>query len=276
LDPASAGAEGALAFIAGMRGQWVAGETHIRAELLLNPNDGAAHFGQGGMLLNTGHLHEALEEFKRAHELAPVSAPVAQALAVAYQALGRDTEALKPAQVAVDLGWDEHSLSLFNEQKAFRSGRYADAASAALFALNGADPDQRRAAEVVKLVYGALANPKLRVAANAARQRLYPANPATGGRSVMDTRPCVQSGLLYALLGDLDAAYDLANQCLDSAATGAIAQAPLAKLWMPQMHPFRSDPRFPAFAARLGLIQYWQRYGLPDDCATQAGKLTCE
>ena len=46
-------------------------------------------------------------------------------------------------------------------------------------------------------------------------------------------------------------------------------------LWVFWMRPFRQDLRFQAFATRLGLMEYWQHYGPPDDCDLKDGKLTC-
>lgn len=41
------------------------------------------------------------------------------------------------------------------------------------------------------------------------------------------------------------------------------------------MNDFRQDPRFQAFAARLGLMEYWRQYGPPDDCGLRDGVLAC-
>jgi hypothetical protein len=41
------------------------------------------------------------------------------------------------------------------------------------------------------------------------------------------------------------------------------------------MRPFRKDPRFQALVTRIGLIDYWKKYGPPDDCDLSDGKLTC-
>jgi hypothetical protein len=46
-------------------------------------------------------------------------------------------------------------------------------------------------------------------------------------------------------------------------------------IWTPELRGFRQDSRFQAFATRLGLMQYWQQYGPPDDCDLKDGKLTC-
>lgn len=252
-------------------------EKHERAAISLGAGDAGVHLGRGNMLANAGYLRRALEEMKLAHDLAPASAPAALNLAIANLLLGRDSDALRSAKVAADLGWDVHSLSFVYEEEALRAGRYAAATSAALANLSPANPDQHRTAEVVRLVCGAMADPGHKAAALATRLRLYPAglSQAAGGRSIPDARPCLQSGFLYAQLGELDVAYDMVNQCLDSAAPGAFIQGPLPRMWTQEMRPFRQDPRFEALAARLGLLEYWKKYGPPDACDLKAEKLAC-
>jgi len=46
-------------------------------------------------------------------------------------------------------------------------------------------------------------------------------------------------------------------------------------LWMPEMRPFRLDPRFQAFVTRLKLFDYWKQYGPPDDCELAGERLVC-
>ena len=77
------------------------------------------------------------------------------------------------------------------------------------------------------------------------------------------------------MLGELDTVFDLANQCLDMAAPGAINTVSYILLWQPELSKVRQDPRFAALAARLGFIEYWQKYGPPDDCDLREGRLTC-
>jgi hypothetical protein len=71
----------------------------------------------------------------------------------------------------------------------------------------------------------------------------------------------------------MDVAYNLAEQCMDSLVPGQLIR--LTLLWTPERRPFRRDPRFQALATRLGLMEYWQQYGPPDECDLKDGKLTC-
>jgi hypothetical protein len=78
----------------------------------------------------------------------------------------------------------------------------------------------------------------------------------------------------YTQLGAMDQAYAIADQLREQ----FVGQSPTnawSWLWTPEMRPFRQDPRFQAFTTRLGLMKYWQKYGPPDDCDLNDGKLTC-
>jgi hypothetical protein len=81
---------------------------------------------------------------------------------------------------------------------------------------------------------------------------------------------------MYVRLDALNAAYRLLNRCLAEQPSDApMMGEAMEYLWRPEMRPFRQDRRFQALAKRLGLIDYWRRYGPPDDCDLRADKLTC-
>jgi hypothetical protein len=44
---------------------------------------------------------------------------------------------------------------------------------------------------------------------------------------------------------------------------------------MREMLPFRQDPRFQTLVARMGMFEYWKKYGPPDNCELRDGKLIC-
>jgi TolB-like protein/DNA-binding winged helix-turn-helix (wHTH) protein len=274
LDPASSDAQEVLVSIAFFRGRVAEAVKYMRMPQRLNSNDGLEHMSDGAGLDMLGSLHQALEEQNKAHELAPASPPVASNRAVALVLLGQDAEAIKSAQLSEDLGTshDNAGLEFAYEEAAFHTGRYADAATAARAALDMKNPEQARTAEVVKLVYEALADPGRKAAALAAGARLYPHASAV----TMDAAPCLQSSYAYVLLGELDLAYQMANQCLDSRAPDALAfGVGNFRIFATELRPFRQDRRFQAFATRLGYMEAWMQYGPPDDCELKDSVLAC-
>lgn len=44
---------------------------------------------------------------------------------------------------------------------------------------------------------------------------------------------------------------------------------------MRELLPLRQDPRFQLLCRRMGLFDYWSKYGSPDHCELRSGKLIC-
>jgi len=283
VDPNLATAHLALAINAAVRLQFLEMEGHRRATVSLAPNDGAIRARSSVMIAAGGHVKQALEEAEKAYALAPANPVVVVYLAFQHAWSGHALEAAKYASAAVDLGYPKDSwpLTITSELMALRAGRYTDAADIATKRLDTGDPDQARTAEVVRLVYAALADPDRRNTALAARARLYPTSGAAAAAGVAhtDVGLCIMSSYYYALMAANDVAYGLFNECLDGWAPGealtSAASVSHLLVFSPELRAFRQDPRFQALEARLGLMEYWQQFGPPDDCDLKDGKLTC-
>jgi hypothetical protein len=79
----------------------------------------------------------------------------------------------------------------------------------------------------------------------------------------------------FTRLGAIDLAFGIAHTTLDELeSTGVLTGAiHTAAYWLPEMQPFRRDPRFQAFVTRLGLMEYWQQFGPPDEGDLKNGDL---
>jgi len=76
---------------------------------------------------------------------------------------------------------------------------------------------------------------------------------------------------IYALMGDLDAAYAAADRGFDS------NELDTRFMFYPEMAAFHRDPRFWPYAARTGLAAYWLESGnWPDFCAADDLPFECE
>ena len=276
LDPTLAEAHKVLGNAAGLRGEFVESEIQGRAAIALDPGDATQHLAAGYRLDQVGHLREGLAEQDTAVMLAPANLAVLQLRAIAAALIGHDADAAESARFAQDLGAPHENFWLVDELAALRAHRYADAAAAALSGINLQDPEETRTAEVVRRVYAALEDPSLRGRALVARRELYPAPGSSGGggATLVAVNPCLESSYYYALLGTLDTAYELANQCLDRMAPGA-AVSGLWRLWQTGLEGFRADARFPKLAERLGLTAYWHEYGPPDECTVARDAFVC-
>jgi hypothetical protein len=67
--------------------------------------------------------------------------------------------------------------------------------------------------------------------------------------------------LAYALAGDVDRSLDALARTRAGVATMWVTD-----LWLPEMAPVRSDPRFVGYARDMGLVDLWEAYGPPDLC----------
>ena len=273
LDPNNAVAHAVLGQVNYMRGDWMEAETHSAASLALGGNDGYIHYYRGLHLVRAGKLRDGLAETRKAAELAPASPPIIAHLAIDYSRVGRDAEALKYADLAIELGFprDTGALPSVYSSAALRAKRYAEAAEIDTKRFVLSAPER---AQAIKLVYAALADPRQRPRALAALGRLYPARTPGSPADLTDIGPCLQTAYRHVGLSAVDEAYALANQCLDRMVPGALGRADSGP-WASWLRPFRQDPRFQAFATRMGYMEYWQRYGPPDDCDLKNGKLTC-
>jgi TolB-like protein len=264
-----------LAMIGADRAHWLEMEAHDQAALLeadaIILKERAIH------LLLVGHLRESQQQIEKAYALAPASAEVAGISRMIYGASGQQSEAVKFSNLARDLGGPFDPGGLILSGAARQAGRYAEAANLIISAASN-DSNEIRMTEVVKLVYAAMADPTKRDVALAARPRLYPdRGDPTPNNSATAMRACSIGVESYAILGALDVAYSLIDQCLNTQQQLATASAGLVGqiLWQPEMGAFRQDPHFQSLVTRLGLMDYWQHYGPPDDCDIKDGKLTC-
>lgn len=273
LDPSIGAAHVALGMVNATHGDWLAAEASLRKALQLSPNDALGHQEYAVLVLDTvGHLQRSLEEVRLAYELDPADVSEITDLAAVYNLLGNTPEALKYADLAVELGARDTGsgilASAIYSTAAFRSGDYSNAVSQSLA------PAMRtpEAAATVKRVFAAFKHPEERAAADRDLRKLAQQLQSQG----LPPRALEQPVVIWpVMLGDLDFAFQSANRWLDIDAREGSVGISWGFLWMPEMRPFRHDPRFQALVARLKLFDYWREYGPPDNCELVGDKLSC-
>jgi TolB-like protein len=265
IDPALADARGVLGVVHVSRRKWLEAEEHFHAALSvaeINPLTAQTH--AIGLLAPVGHLREAMREAERAYRIAPALASVLMVHASLHSFAGDDAEALRYTDFACVHGW---SINVWpsphiRAQAAVRAGRYSEAAQWIMEALS----DSGSPAEVEPLVtsvFRAYADPTRRNEAIATMRKFF----GDRGAELVKTHSLPRY-LIYwsAVFGDLDLAYLVGNRTLDYFDSQGAARITsfVPQLWIVELRAFRHDPRFRALATRLGLPQYWQRYGPPD------------
>jgi TolB-like protein len=276
LDPANAISHASLGNASIYRARWLDAEIYYRKALSLDPSDPLLVGVYGTFVtLATGRLRAALRSAQESYRLSPARPLAAMEMANAYVFLGQDSEALAFTQLAVDLGMPRSvpPLPFLDAAVAMSAGHHAEAAEHMKQVLAPAVLEAGGAA-VVELIYAAAAGATDKRVAIQALQSLR----AGAAREAM-ARPItvILSTLWFTRLGALDLAYELAHTALhEFEMTGVLAGAiHVATCWLPEMRPFRQDPRFQDYVTRLGMMQYWKQYGPPDGCELKDGTLIC-
>jgi TolB-like protein len=261
-----------LASVSSFRGDWIPARRAFESALALSASDPMVHQSYGTFLSVVGHTREALQELGAARRLAPANGMYASLQAVVCSMLGLDADALRYAEQAVNLGTPRGSLAvqLAHMNAAFRRGDFAQAAVHMASALPAA-VREAGGADTVRLIYAARADSSKRAAAIEAL------------RDLQAHAPGMDSGIMviymmdwYTTLGALDDAYAVAEAGSARLQRARSIGGNWGGLWRPEMRPFKQDPRFQGFAQRLGLMEYWNVYGPPDDCELRDGKLICQ
>ncbi|HEX4023520.1 MAG TPA: winged helix-turn-helix domain-containing protein [Steroidobacteraceae bacterium] len=275
LSPGLADALANLGSIHIARGEWVEGEMSYRAAIAADPDNVSIRNQYTLVILRpTGRLQEAYSQLNESYRLAPAEGYTIHELALINSLLGRDAEALRFLRLHEELGGGGQTIGnvLVYTRAAARSGHYQDAIDHSA----GALPETVSTVDGVPLMktfYSGLADPTQNAAARRAFQSLAPKlwSPQIDGQ--------VRGFFVQSLtmLGALDEAYDIASRSVDEGvAVGMVgSRIYLADLWLPEMRPFRRDARFSGLVRRLGLFDYWQKYGPPDGCELRDRELHC-
>jgi hypothetical protein len=108
---------------------------------------------------------------------------------------------------------------------------------------------------VIPSFIDAVADPALRPKMIAAMQKL-------------DPKIARQTDLVspYLQLGQVDVAFQVLQAAAGGKENGLMRYWDLKHVWSPEGRALRTDPRFAALAAQMGLVDYWKQYGYPDGC----------
>jgi len=215
--------------------KWADAEKEFQRALALNPSYATAYQWHALNLLVTGHLDDAVQELKKAQALDPLSLSIGADLAEMYNYAGRHREAEAEARRVLELD-PTFTLARYWLAWALTAERRYDEAAAVLDNGQAADDGYRLAMR--EYVYASAGR---RVEARGALERLI--------RLARDDHGLAFNvAAVYASMGDIE-------QTLVWLET-AFAERSGALLLLnviPQFAAVRSDPRFRAFTARVGL-----------------------
>jgi DNA-binding winged helix-turn-helix (wHTH) protein/TolB-like protein/Tfp pilus assembly protein PilF len=246
-------------------------EAFLKA-LALQPDDATTRQAYSRFLAGVGAVRAAGIEAAKAHDLAPLSVPVVMNRAL-IRTIGGDSDgAQADLQRGIPLAGTNLTGTTPDMQAilAFRSGDGVGAARYIAASVGIA----ARTLGLDRLIGAVYAMPKDTASRSAAGVAL--ARFATQvGTDDLDERDRASLAIALALAGQLDAAYSAANVLAERFNRSGIGGKFALLMWMPEMRRFRQDPRFQQLVQRIGLMEYWQRAGNPDECRLEGQKLHC-
>jgi len=253
LDPSLGEPYGTLAGQAEEGGRWLESEEGFQKALGLEPNNATVHQWYGELLSDVGLVDASIGRFDTALALDPVSHVLMIHKAFSLIAAGREEDARRLADQAMQLVPGSSWSRLVVAQIALRHGRVAEARSLL-------QEVQGQGEELWPGILLAAMEDPARVAEALAfleqRVRQQDADPYF-------------IVLGYAYLGTWDAFFQQAD------AIFAFQPSTAKLMWHPELAPVRRDPRFKTLVQRVGLLDYWRAHGWPDACRPEGETFTC-
>lgn len=272
LDPADGTAHCAAGVVASLRGRWLEAEQCFRTSYSMIADPLTSGIRCVYLSQSVGKIDQGLREAEDAFRAVPSQPIGARMLAALHLFAGRDEESRRYADISVGLGQPLNLAPLadFHAQLALRAGRHAEAAEHLIHSLPHY-AQNHEGAKTVELVCLALKDPSRKPAAISALQRMQK------GMLSAEFDPPMRKRLMlwHTELGAVDAAYDVLFRSLDHYEQSGSVGSAWGLLWLPEMRPFRQDPRFQECVRRLRLTDYWAEYGPPDRCELRGMELIC-
>lgn len=271
IDPNNADAKVAQILLQRSTLDFLTTEDRLREVLAASPDNIFAMRLLWNVLQSTGRSRDAMALVKRATVIKPLSAACNFPLAQMLWITGNNAEATRVVEEASRL-WPRHPSVRWAR---FTIVAFTGRAKAALEILESADTrPQQFSPETIepwRLSLIAMDDPsptnvdRARAATVEAAKR----NPRGSGRQAL---------LCLPALGQIDAAFDVANQVFAyrpdpvgkgsrPRKAGSIAWPFIPFLFVPPTAPLRADPRFGALADGIGLTAYWNKRGIKPDYA---------
>ena len=263
LRPDLAIVQMAAGAVAAARGHWVEAEKRFRSaaasdeDWLLVGDVHSAH-----VLLSAGHLRRALELSRASQQRGNGMIGIVLIHGLTYLTTDNDAEARDAMNLIAAMGGQAnrpHIASIL-ARLAQRARRFDEAVSLLQASLS----DTLRAAGSEAVIAAVVAATAERSLASSAIDAIDSLVVRLGFQSVPQSlRHQILSW--YTELGALDKAYPFADDMLDHLGRQGIVGMTWSGLWLREMREFRRDRRFEPLAARMGLTQYWNHFGPPDE-----------
>lgn len=233
-------------------GRFAEREALLKKAISVRPSEcGCERTVYGDFLASVGRMDEAVEQYRRAQAMMPLSPAVSERLAHALYLSGREEEGERIVAQMLEVWPDAVSLRLVKLKSALWTGSYDEAL--AMLEQPGLHLTTEQVA-ALKATFRALksGDPGARAAASATL-RAMASDPRRNNRIVVAA---------LAALGESDAAIDAAQRLI-----GARGHIVADVLFDSNMAKASGSPRYAGLVARLGLAGYWKTSrSAPDIC----------
>jgi TolB-like protein/Tfp pilus assembly protein PilF len=216
---------------------WQGAEADMERALQLEPNNADILGGAASLASSLGQLDKAIELFERDVTLNPLGLSGLMALANRYRAGGRYDEALEKYTQVLSLN-PEHP---FAHQGIVNTYLSQGDPELAMTEINKLSSDNRRYLSLRAKVLFTLGEE----VESLAMTNEYLATRAQDNPLGM--------AMIYAWRGEKDLAFMWLEEAFEQR-----ARSLSNILWNTDIAPLESDPRYPAFLEKLGLLEYWE------------------
>jgi TolB-like protein len=272
LNPDLGEAYGTLGSIAALRGKWIEAADDFKRANERGPGAGRSSFATflAGAAGKSREVEAAAAETFRQAPGDPMAATV---MGATNFMLGNNADARRYVEMAINLGRPANiapAPRILSDLK-LRAG---DLEGAAQIAVDALPPEWRSkgAEQTVRIVYAGLADPRRSAQAKEALKSFI---AQAGPSALMQGDRELTIMTWFTLLGDLDAAYTRANELVDAGRRAGFVGRLWVWVWAPELVSFRRDPRFQPLMEKIGLMDYWRKFGPPDSCELANNKLSC-
>ncbi len=275
------------------RQNWDASEESARRALALDPNDAEAYAARSYNLFSQRRYVEMTEPMRRALEIDPDNESARYWEVNELSAMGHTRDSL-PRLDALMANDPENARVIF--YKAFMSWREHDRDALAALGRRLQALGSPWGDVAMSTYYASTGECESGVKPFSTRQRIF-GSGITGSDTETIYRGICSGGAarepakaillahaddqwvptLWLEMGEPERAFDLFEH-----GNAGLSDAFLNWLWQPEdwSRKARQDPAFQGFAKRIGLVEYWKKYGWPDLCKPQpqtaAGAFVCE
>lgn len=252
--PAEPAVLGLAALAAFYREEWSIAIERIEQAIELDPNDAQNIMLAAQLMLGAGYIERAAQLGRQVALLDPVATQSHQFMALVHGVRGDDAAMIRHAGIGRDLGLDTAGYYLgFAEMRAGRIEQGVEYLRAALQAAGGP-------VDWLPALADALRDEHARPAAVSAMDRV-----GAQERGFMD-----EFFIYYAKVG----AIERSLQALRAVADEGYGQWTMF-VWLPELAGVRSQAAFSEFLAGTSLPDAWHRFGPPDLCVVEAGRVGC-